>query len=109
MEAGAGPSRRTVATVFATALGVLVVCVLVVRSGEVSQLEKDAFHAVNDLPDLLEPVMWVFQLAGLVLVPVLVLVGACVRTGKPAGMGLEDMSSTALRLFLTGARPAADR
>jgi TetR/AcrR family transcriptional repressor of mexCD-oprJ operon len=39
----------------------------------------------------------------------LVLVGACVRTGKPAGMGLEDMSSTALRLFLTGARPAADR
>jgi TetR/AcrR family transcriptional repressor of mexCD-oprJ operon len=39
----------------------------------------------------------------------LVLVGACVRTGKAAGMGLEDMSATALRLFLTGARPAADR
>jgi TetR/AcrR family transcriptional regulator, mexCD-oprJ operon repressor len=39
----------------------------------------------------------------------LVLVGACVRTGKPAGMGLEDVSSTALRLFLDGARPAADR
>jgi TetR/AcrR family transcriptional repressor of mexCD-oprJ operon len=38
----------------------------------------------------------------------LVLVGACVRTGKAGGMGLEDMSSTALRLFLTGARPAAD-
>jgi len=39
----------------------------------------------------------------------LVLVGASVRTGKAAGMGLEDMSSTALLLFLTGARPAADR
>src|SRR6266511_3962429 len=39
----------------------------------------------------------------------LVLVGACVRTGTAAGMGLEDMSSTALRLFLTGARRAADR
>jgi len=38
----------------------------------------------------------------------LVLVGACVRTGAAAGMGLEDMSSTALRLFLTGARPLAD-
>ena len=38
----------------------------------------------------------------------LVLVGACVRTGKAAGMGVEDMSSTALRLFLTGARLAAD-
>ena len=37
----------------------------------------------------------------------LAVVGACVRTGKPAGMGLEDMSSTALRVFLTGARPAA--
>jgi TetR/AcrR family transcriptional regulator, mexCD-oprJ operon repressor len=34
----------------------------------------------------------------------LVLVGACVRTGKPVGMGAEDMSSTALRLFLTGAQ-----
>jgi TetR/AcrR family transcriptional regulator, mexCD-oprJ operon repressor len=38
----------------------------------------------------------------------LVLVGACVRTGKPAGMGAEDMSSTALRLFLTGARTPTD-
>jgi TetR/AcrR family transcriptional regulator, mexCD-oprJ operon repressor len=39
----------------------------------------------------------------------LVLVGVCLRTGPAAGMGSEDMSSTALRLFLTGARPAADR
>ena len=38
----------------------------------------------------------------------LVLIGACVRTGKAAGMGLEDMSSMTLRLFLTGARPTAD-
>jgi TetR/AcrR family transcriptional repressor of mexCD-oprJ operon len=38
----------------------------------------------------------------------LVLVGACVRTGRAAEMGSEDISSTALRLFLTGARPAAD-
>jgi TetR/AcrR family transcriptional repressor of mexCD-oprJ operon len=37
----------------------------------------------------------------------LVLVGACVRTGQAAGMGSEDISSTALRLFLTGARPPA--
>jgi TetR/AcrR family transcriptional regulator, mexCD-oprJ operon repressor len=38
----------------------------------------------------------------------LVLVGACVRTGRAADMGSEDISSTALRLFLTGARPRAD-
>jgi AcrR family transcriptional regulator len=37
----------------------------------------------------------------------LALVAACIRSGEAAGMGLEDMSSTALRLFLTGARPAA--
>ena len=34
----------------------------------------------------------------------LVLVGACVRTGREAGMGAEDISSVALRLFLDGAR-----
>jgi TetR/AcrR family transcriptional repressor of mexCD-oprJ operon len=38
----------------------------------------------------------------------LVLVAACVRTGRAAGMGSEDISSMALRLFLTGACPAAD-
>jgi hypothetical protein len=38
-----------------------------------------------------------------------VLIGACVRTGKALGMGSEDMSSAALQLFLTGARPALDR
>jgi AcrR family transcriptional regulator len=35
----------------------------------------------------------------------LALIGACVRTGQAAGMGAEDISSTALRLFLNGARP----
>lgn len=38
----------------------------------------------------------------------LVLVGACVRTGETVGMGAEDVSSTALQLFLTGARTPAD-
>ncbi len=38
----------------------------------------------------------------------LAIVGACVRTGSAVGMGSEDMSSTALRLFLSGARPAGD-
>ena len=36
----------------------------------------------------------------------LALIAACVRTGRPAGMGLEDMSAIALRLFLGGARAA---
>ena len=37
----------------------------------------------------------------------LVLVAVCVREGRDLGMGSEDMSSTALRLFLAGARGAA--
>jgi TetR/AcrR family transcriptional regulator, mexCD-oprJ operon repressor len=35
----------------------------------------------------------------------LALIGACIRSGKAGGMGSEDISSTALRLFLGGARP----
>ncbi len=38
----------------------------------------------------------------------LALIGACVRTGRAAEMGSEDISSMALGLFLAGARPAAD-
>jgi TetR/AcrR family transcriptional regulator, mexCD-oprJ operon repressor len=36
----------------------------------------------------------------------LALIGACVRTGRASGSGSEDISSTALRLFLSGARAA---
>jgi AcrR family transcriptional regulator len=36
----------------------------------------------------------------------LVLVGVCVRAGRALGMGSEDVSATALGLFLTGARHA---
>ena len=40
-----------------------------------------------------------------VLVEVLlVLVGVCTRAGRAIGMGAEDISATALRLFLDGAR-----
>jgi TetR/AcrR family transcriptional regulator, mexCD-oprJ operon repressor len=38
----------------------------------------------------------------------LVLIGACVRTGRAHGLGAEDISSSALRLFLNGAGPATD-
>jgi TetR/AcrR family transcriptional repressor of mexCD-oprJ operon len=38
----------------------------------------------------------------------LVLIGACVRTGRALELGAEDISASALRLFLTGARAATD-
>jgi undecaprenyl-diphosphatase len=72
----AGPARRTVATIFAVAVAVLIVAILIVHSGKVSQPEKDAFHVINGLPDWLRPIMYVFQLAGLLFVPLVVAIGA---------------------------------
>ena len=60
------------------AVGVVVVTSIVASSGEVGQLEADVFHALNDRPDAWEPVMYVFQLGGLVALPALVAVAAVV-------------------------------
>lgn len=43
---------------------VLLGCMLVVRNGDVSGVEKAAFRAVNGLPDWLRAPMWVFQIFG---------------------------------------------
>ena len=71
-------TRRAVVITFAVALVVLVVTTLIVRSGKVSQLEKDVFHIINGLPNFLRPIMYVFQLAGLLFVPLLVAIGAAI-------------------------------
>jgi undecaprenyl-diphosphatase len=57
---------------------VAVVSALIVRNGDVPGWEQGIFHAINDLPDWLRAPMWVFQLAGLLLVPLVVAVGALV-------------------------------
>jgi undecaprenyl-diphosphatase len=54
------------------ALVIAVVSGLVAATGEVPGWEEAIFHALNDLPDWLEAPMWVFQLAGLLLVPLAV-------------------------------------
>lgn len=61
-------SRWWVAAAVATALAVA--CGLVAAGGDVPGWEEAGFHALNDLPDWLYRPMWVFQLAGLLLVPV---------------------------------------
>lgn len=63
-------------TVGGAGAAVAVVAGIVASSGTVPGWEESLFHAVNDLPDWLEPAMWVFQLAGLVLVPAVVAIGA---------------------------------
>ena len=76
-------SDRFAATVpwlvaLAGALAVAVAAGVVASTGDVPAWEEAIFHAINDLPDWLRPLMWVFQLAGLLLVPLVVAVVAAV-------------------------------
>lgn len=64
----------TIALVAGTSVAVL--CGVVAASGEVPAVEASVFHAVNDLPEALRPAMWLFQLAGLLLVPLGVAIAA---------------------------------
>jgi len=57
---------------------VAVVSSLIASGGDVPGWEQGIFHAINDLPDWLRAPMWVFQLAGLLLLPLVVAVGALV-------------------------------
>jgi undecaprenyl-diphosphatase len=61
---------------FGVAVVVAVVSGWIASDGTVPDWEASIFHRLNDLPDWLESAMWVFQLAGLLLVPVLVAVVA---------------------------------
>jgi len=73
-----GIDRRPWFIVLGVSLAVAVAAGLVAATGEVPGWEEGIFHLVNDLPDWLETPMWVFQLAGLLLVPLAVAVVAAV-------------------------------
>jgi undecaprenyl-diphosphatase len=51
---------------------------VIASSGEVPEWEEAVFDTINGLPDALEPLMWVFQLAGLLFVPLIVAAVAAV-------------------------------
>ena len=59
-------------------VSVAVLAGVVASSGDVPGWEEAIFHAINDLPDWLKAPMWVFQLAGLLLVPIGIAVVAAV-------------------------------
>jgi undecaprenyl-diphosphatase len=67
-------SAHCTAMSVALAVGIAVASVtaLIASSGEVARWEASIFHAFNDLPDWLERPMWLFQLAGLLFVPLVV-------------------------------------
>ena len=67
--------RQSDAICVAVGLAVLALGMLAVRDGKVSGIEESIFHAINDLPQALYPLLWPFQQAGAVLVgPVVALV-----------------------------------
>ena len=72
----------------AVASAVAIASGLVASGGDVPGWEAEIFHTVNDLPDAIRPVMWVFQLAGLLLVPLLVALVALARHRVRLAAGL---------------------
>ena len=50
----------------------MIVCTVIVRDGVVSDIERDVFHAINDLPDALEPPMVGVQYLGVAVIPFVV-------------------------------------
>jgi undecaprenyl-diphosphatase len=70
-------ARRRDVTLIITGLVLAVVASLVAASG-VPAIEASVFHLINDLPDGLRGPMWVLQLAGLLLTPVVVAIVALV-------------------------------
>ena len=71
-------ARRTWAIVGGVALLVVIACTVIVRDGVVSDIERDVFHAINDLPDALEPPMVGVQYLGVAVIPFVVAIIAAV-------------------------------
>ncbi len=103
--------RRSDVVVVALGLAVLGAGMVAVRHGSVSDLEKDGFHAVNDLPGALYPVLWPFQQLGALLVgPVVAVVAVATRRFRLAAavilatlakLGLERL----VKVIVTRQRP----
>jgi undecaprenyl-diphosphatase len=55
---------------------IVAVCGIVAANGRVGSLEESVFHAINGLPDWLQAPMWVFQILGLLLFPLVLAAGA---------------------------------
>jgi len=63
-------------------LVLVAVCSLIVSDGKVGEPERSVFHAINDLPGWLYPVLWPFQQFGNLLVALIVGVGIALALRK---------------------------
>src|SRR3954463_1678928 len=90
--------RPSDAVTAAIALVVLVLAMLAVRDGTVSDPERAAFRALNDLPAALYPVLWPFQQLGVVLVgPILAIIAFALRHVR---LGVALLLATVAKLGL---------
>jgi membrane-associated phospholipid phosphatase len=79
-------------------LAVLALGMLAVRDGSVSGIEESVFHAINDLPQALYPVLWPFQqLGNLVVGPIVAAVAAVARRFR---LAVAVLVATAGKLML---------
>jgi undecaprenyl-diphosphatase len=82
--------------VAAVGLAVVVLCMFVVRNGDVGSIEQAAFNVINGLPDWLEAPMWVFQIFGsLVFIAVVALAAVAIRRYR---LGLALIAAIPLKL-----------
>jgi membrane-associated phospholipid phosphatase len=74
------------------------ICALIARDGTVGSLERDVFHAINDLPEWLYRVFWPFQQFGNLVVALVVglVVALCLRKWWVA---LAVVAAVALKLL----------
>jgi undecaprenyl-diphosphatase len=93
-------------------LAVVTLCGLVARDGTVGDAEREVFHAVNDLPGFLYPILWPFQQFGNLLVALVVgvVVAAalrrwCVAAAVVAAVALKLLAEDAVKSIVERARP----
>ncbi len=86
------------AALIAGGLAVAGACAAVAASGDVGGAERAAFHAINDLPGALTPVLWVAQLSGVLIVPLLLAGVAATRRRWRLAAALALIAPTKLLL-----------
>ncbi len=97
--------RRTDGVAAVAALAVLVLGMVAVRHGSVSAPERRIFHAINDLPGALYPVLWPFQQLGVLIAgPIVALVALVCLTRVYVGAHnpLDVVCGAALGLAIGG-------
>jgi undecaprenyl-diphosphatase len=79
-------------------LAVLAAGMIAVRDSSVSDLEESLFHAVNDMPGAVYPVLWPFQQLGALFVgPTVAIVAAVMRKWR---LACAAILATAAKLWL---------